>query len=43
LPVVCQASKQGALGDGLEDLRVYWYWAAACERRMNVDKAEMRW
>lgn len=43
LPELCRASKNGTLGQSLDDLRTYWYWANACERRMNVAKAEMRW
>lgn len=43
LPEICRASKNGTLGQSLDDLRTYWYWANACERRMNVAKAEMRW
>jgi hypothetical protein len=43
LPATCLASKAGNLGDSLEQLRTYWYWASACEGRMSVAKAEMRW
>jgi hypothetical protein len=43
LPGVCRASKRRELGTSLEELRTYWYWANACEGRMNVTRAEMRW
>ena len=40
---VCEGSKDGGLPNDRDALRIYWYWAAACEGRMNVAKAEMRW
>jgi hypothetical protein len=43
LPEICRASKNGTLGQSLDVLRAYWYWAARCEARMKVAKAEMRW
>ena len=43
LPGICRASKNGTLGESLEDLRTYWYWVNACEGRMYVARAEMRW